>query len=772
MQFKKQRVMCKPLVGVWLLVFLAGCAADRAQRAGERLYAEGRYEESVEKLEEAMNAEPESGRYRASYRLYRSRAVDVLLRDAQKSRDSGNVEDAEATLRRILIIEPGNDRAMSGLTQLVRDRAHAKRLVRARDALRKGDLTQADSQLAALEEEGATGKDVQALHQELTEARASKDLDELVLQPGYDKPVSLDFRNAPVGGVLEALTRSTGVNFILDRDVRADLRTTVVLKQTPVDEAIDFILQTGKLEKKVLNKNTVLIYPGTPEKLKEYQELLVRSFYLGRADVKQVQASLKTLLGLRYMVVDEKLNLLIVRDTPDTMRLVEKIVAMQDIFEPEVMLELEVMEVTRDRLTELGIEPPSGITLTPLASASNLTLQDFKHLNDSKLGVSSISASVNLRRETSDVSTLANPRIRAKNREKAKVMIGDKVPVVTTTSTSTGFVSESVQYLDVGLKLDVEPTIYLRNEVAIKVGLEVSNIVKEVTTQSGSLAYQVGTRNASTLLQLKDGETQILAGLISSDESNTASKIPGLGDLPLLGRLFSNNKDEHNRTEIVLAITPRIVRMLDRPDASESTFWSGSEAYPRTRPIRLSSKPAPATPDVAGEVKAAMPLGSTIPFHQTLEPQASRGTSVTKEPTSISFAWKGPQQVKAGETFEVSLLLKTDGGVSSLPLQLGYDSKALQLLDIREGGFFRDEETRTAFARSIDAAAGKAFVSVSRSGGEGAQGEGSILTLTFKATKLAERAAVSLLAATPVTVSQRTPSVPVPAALEIEVLAP
>jgi general secretion pathway protein D len=168
-----------------------------------------------------------------------------------------------------------------------------------------------------------------------------------------------------------------------------------------------------------------------------------------------------------------------------------------------------------------------------------------------------------------------------KNREKAKIHIGDRVPVITTTAaTGGGFVSESVTYLDVGLKLDVEPTIYLEGDVGIKVGLEVSNIVKEVVgkTNSNTLTYQIGTRNANTTLRLHDGETQILAGLISNEDRSSASKVPGLGDFPLLGRLFSSHSDTKNKTEIVLLITPHVMRNINRPDAGKIEFFSGTDA--------------------------------------------------------------------------------------------------------------------------------------------------------------------------------------------------
>jgi general secretion pathway protein D len=209
-----------------------------------------------------------------------------------------------------------------------------------------------------------------------------------------------------------------------------------------------------------------------------------------------------------------------------------------------------------------------------------------------------------LRQQDGSTSVLANPRIRVKNREKAKVHIGDRVPVITTTAAAAGgFVSESVSYLDVGLKLEVEPLIYLEDDVGIKVGLEVSNIVREVrgaTSTSNTLAYQIGTRNASTTLRLRDGETQILAGLISDEDRRSANRVPGIGDLPVVGRLFSATRDTTAKTEIVLLITPRLMRTLARPDARSIEFAAGTEAAAGAPPMGAAPPtfipPQPAAP--------------------------------------------------------------------------------------------------------------------------------------------------------------------------------
>jgi general secretion pathway protein D len=190
-----------------------------------------------------------------------------------------------------------------------------------------------------------------------------------------------------------------------------------------------------------------------------------------------------------------------------------------------------------------------------------------------------------------DGNILANPRIRVRNRQKAKIHIGSKLPVFTTTSTANVGVSSSVTYLDVGLKLDVEPQVYLDDEVGIKVGLEVSSVSKEITGPQGSIAYEVGTRNADTSLRLKNGETQVLAGLISDEERSSANKLPGLGEIPVLGRLFSSHRDSSSKTEIVLLITPRVIRNVARPDAAAPAILSGTEGSIGAKPLTIKAPP-------------------------------------------------------------------------------------------------------------------------------------------------------------------------------------
>jgi general secretion pathway protein D len=271
------------------------------------------------------------------------------------------------------------------------------------------------------------------------------------------------------------------------------------------------------------------------------------------------------------------------------------------------MLEVEVLEVQRSRLRELGLDWPDAISRGILQQTLTTTTSTAAGFTTSTLPggtlapgyidlgnrsglvnfVANPALTANIKGTSGDTNVLANPRIRVKNREKAKIHIGEKLPVFTTTSTANVGVSASVSYLDVGIKLDVEPNVSLSEEVSIKVGLEVSSIVKEVPGPSGSLAYQVGTRSAATSLRLKNGETQVLAGLISDEERNTSNHIPGIGELPILKHLFGTQRDTSTKTEIMLLITPRILRNIHRPEFVDPVIGTGTETAVGAPPMKV-----------------------------------------------------------------------------------------------------------------------------------------------------------------------------------------
>ena len=561
---------------LFLFSLLAGCAnlplMDSA--AQDASSPEGRVQEATQ----ALHAHPEETSLKAELIFQRERAVLELLTAADKAHDAGNWEEAVLLYQRVLGLDDKNQSAQGKLKVIDAERRYTRLVTDAQEMFDQGNIEGSQNKLHLVLLEAPTHAQALALRARIG-ARISPGIKAPELKSAPNRLITLEFREANLKMVFEGLSRTSGVNFVLDKDIKADAKTTVFVKNVTLDSAITAILNTNQLEKKVLDEATILVYPNTAQKNNEYRELVIKSFYLTNADVKQTATLLRTTLRVKNLYLDERLNLLVLRDTPEVVRLAEKLVALQDFAEPEVMLEVEILEIQRSKLTDIGITYPTNFTAGALNTTgpfSALTLDALQRLNSTNITVSPNPA-ISFKKTEGIVNLLANPRIRVKNREKAKVQIGDRVPIVTANiSTTAATVSDSVQYLDVGLKLEVEPVVSLDNHVSIKVMLEVSTIGAQTTTKNGSVVYQIGTRSASTLLRLKDGETQVLAGLINDEDRHNANKVPGLGDIPLLGRLFSNHTDSNTKTEIVLTITPRVINNLQRPNAEVMELWSGT----------------------------------------------------------------------------------------------------------------------------------------------------------------------------------------------------
>ncbi|HKQ24965.1 MAG TPA: secretin N-terminal domain-containing protein [Burkholderiales bacterium] len=673
-------------VVVFLLILAAGCAAHTATVEGRRLVEQGRAEEGIRRLEQGVKANPNDTELRNYYVRTRDLYVSQLLYEGEKARILGRSDEAIAVFRRVLEFSPGNTRAQAGLKAAVAEQKQRAEIARARALFDAGMAEQALVMLKKVLAENPSQKDAQALERRIEESLTKVGVAGPRLKPEFRKPVTLEFRDAPLKSVFEVLSRTSGINFVFDRDVRPDLKATIYVRDTSIEDAVNFLLVTSQLEKKVLNENTILIYPNLPNKVRDYQELVVKSFYLGNADVKQTLNLIKTVVKTRDVFIDERLNLLIMRDTPEAIRLAEKLIAAQDLAEPEVVLELEVLEVTRSKMQNLGIQYPSQIAagIEGAAGPGQATLRELQNFNSSMVAVTITDPAVviNLKRQDGDTNLLANPRIRVKNREKAKIHIGDRLPVITTTSSPQIGTSESVQYLDVGLKLDVEPNVYLEDEVSMRVGLEVSNIVQEIRSLGGTLTYRIGTRNTATVLRLANGETQVLAGLIQDEDRRTTDKVPGLGDWPMLGRLFTSNNDNRIKTEIVLLITPYVVRNLDRPAPSALEVTSGTEGSLGATPMRLPSSSAqpraqqqipaqpsvaPAPPAVEGQSSAAVPPTPPVP--------SSPGVATPGGMQTVLLS--APLQAQAGREFALAVSV-TPGAPVNVGIELVYDPAKLR----------------------------------------------------------------------------------------------
>jgi general secretion pathway protein D len=592
-----------------------------------RIYAaRGQDDEAIKLLQPLVEANPRQPQYKNWLTLLQEKKLQKQLQQADSLLEAQQYQAAAAIYQQVLQAAPGNRAAGDGLQKVAIMQKHAAQIELVKTAIAAEDFAGGEYLLRNVLAEQPAHVEARKLFEQLEQNKSERLSIVRPVQSSLKKKITLELKNTPVKNAFEYLGKAAGLNFSFDQELSEGIRVSVFLRDTPIEQALDVILTSHQLGKKVLNQNTLLIYPLS--RAAQYEELFVRSFYLNHMDAKRALNLMKTVLRASDLYIDEKLNTLVIRDTMDRIKVAEKLIASQDLNEPEVMLEVEVMEINRRNLENLGIQYPSqigvgvqgnalGNTNGTQPQAGKLTLTELRNFNGN-LGVFTINDPaivLNLLHQDTDTNLLASPKIRVKNRDRAKIHVGDKIPVLTSVASAQGFVSQNVNYIEVGIKLDVEPVIQMQDQVSIKVGMEVSNITDQVTTSTGVLAYTIGSRNANTTLQLRNNETQILAGLFRDDEQKTQRRVPWLGNLPMIGKLFSNNNQDKRKNEIVLLITPRIMHNISPANAVYSLIPSG-----------VAATANPVTAGGARTVQAAEPLAP-----QPVTPQSTQSSNVRND---------------------------------------------------------------------------------------------------------------------------------------------
>ncbi len=793
MKDKNMKVNYTLTFALLAVALLGGCAAERLYKDGTSQIESGQFEDGLESLRLAMKESPSDNQYRSAFRRQRDAIMNTLLEAAEKARRDGRFNDADALVRRSRGIDNNNSRIAPVAENIARDRQLSAQLREAEKLTAAGKWQDAEALLRKITLLNPEIKGVADLRRKIDSQRMAYGTSIPVLKARQERPVTLHFRDTGLRTVLEALSRDTGINFILDKDVRADTRVTIFVQQVRVEDAIDLILIPAQLEKKIISENTIMIYPATQAKNKEYQDLLLRSFYIQNADLKQTMGMLKTMLKVKDIFIDERVNLLVLRDTPDVIRMAEKLIAAHDVPEPEVMLEVEILEISRIRDTNIGARYPDSLQI----------------INGDLVNKLNSNININLKDQEGRSNLLSNPRIRVKNRQKAKVQIGERVPVISSTTTPTtggttvALVSQQITYLDIGLKLDVEPTVNMDDTVSIKLALEVNTLGEKVETQTGAVAYRVGTRTTNTVLELKDGETQVLSGLIRDDDRRTANRLPVVGEFPILDRLFGTVATNGDKTEIVMSITPRLIRTVKRADVTDQESWSGTESAFRTRPLiakpvppetRPEAKPAVVAPRPVQPFNPNAPAGAiTTPpqaMSQPLPPSDHRGLpagpavgaqAITAAPlpalpavainpaaaaastnSSFGISWLGAASAKAGQEVSVVLNLRSSLPVSSAAFQLQFDPAAIEILGVEEGLMMRQDSQPTTFNQTVDPA-GRIYGGVSRTSGKPVNGNGALAIIRLRAKPGAKTITLQPLTVSPISADGRVivlPSIP------------
>jgi general secretion pathway protein D len=507
---------------------------------------------------------------------------------------------------------------------------------------------------------------------------------------GKKLPV-LEFRDAPLRAVMESLGRIGAINFVFDKDVRTDTRVSVSFKDATIKDALKAILITQQLDYKALNRNSLVVFPSTAQKIRDYVDLQSRSFFLDNIDAKQAQTLIRTLVKTKDIFIDEKLNLLVMKDSPSAIRYAELLIESVDQAEPEVVLDVQVLEISTSKSREIGLKLPSAAQLALPSSVPAGTALVRENWAQQIVSITSPSITATLNATLGDANLLSNPSIRVKNREKARIHIGEKLPVFTsnfnsssTAGTTGNAFSTQVTLLEVGLKLDVEPIIHMSRDVEIKLALEVSNVIERVIGPAQSVGYRVGTRNAVTSLRLRDGETQILGGLIRDDDRQSVTGVPGLIELPILGRLFGPTTDVKEKTEIILLITPRVVRAISAPLIARSALASGTEGAVGVAPLRMSESAVIAIDSTGGAFGGAERTGGRPGARSSLSSVAAVPSPIAV-PTTISLSVAGPRVVKPNTEFEVLVVRNPEQSTDDAVLAVSLSGQGATFADGKTG---------------------------------------------------------------------------------------
>ncbi|MDP1557403.1 MAG: type II secretion pathway protein GspD [Nitrosomonas sp.] len=673
-----------------LLAVIAGCAINNktfstrniAFTDGQQLIAQGEFESGLQSLEQAAREEPANKEIRTVLARQREEVIGKLLFDAEETRLSGDLDSAEQKYYRVLALAPLNERANAGLGALSLERHHIASVNYAKELLANDDLAGAEAAVRAVLQENSMQREARQLIKYISTLIARSENLGLTLATAFKKPLTVEFKDTDLKSVFEIIARTAGINFIFDKDVRQETKISIFVRDNSIEDVLKLLLMTNQLAHKALNDNSLLIYPNTPAKQNEYQELMVRSFHIAYTDVKQMVAMVRGLVKAKDIYVNESLNLFIMRDTPEAIRLVERLVALNDLPEPEVMLEVVVLEIQRDNNFALGPKLPTSATFSAVPGVTGVLPLNQFGFDGLKSFTMDSQARIDFEQSLTFADVLANPRIRVKNRETAKIHIGTREPIFTVTNTANVGSAASASFIDIGLKLDVEPIIGLNDDITMKVALEASNNLGSVPGPNGATAFKIGTRTAETLLTLRNGETQVLAGLIDDRDTRGVSGLAGLLNIPGLDRLLSNQSIKRTKTEIVLLITPRIIRNITQPTNLESGFHFGTANDAGKLPATIGKTAAKSL-----SMASAGTGGGVSGFRTAETLSLANRSEMTPNPfarntaSSPTITLQAPSNVSLGKEFSIRVGLVGAKASLTSDVELNYDSGMLELLD-------------------------------------------------------------------------------------------
>jgi general secretion pathway protein D len=720
-------------VALLVLVAILPAIADKAKTLydkGQDAEARQNYEAAYNFYKQAYDLRPKDLRYRSGFERMRFKAAATLVHHAEGLRDEGKLQEALAEFQRAAAIDPSSFIAQQELKktlQMMNDKENPP--------------PQAAGPPSNLE-------------RKIREAGGPVELAPISVVPITVKLTE----DSKV--IYQTIGQLAGVNVLFDPDYTSR-RIKVELNGVTLEDALQITALESKTFWRPVTGNTIFVAQDNPAKRKELEQSVLKTFYLQNlsqpTELQDVVNAIRAVLDVQRVQQLLSQNALVVRGTPDQIALAEKLVDDLDKSRPEVVVDIAVLQISKDKSRTLGLSPPSSATVTlqsnintttpttttttttttsSTTGGTGLELNTLGNLNATDFQVSIGSANLSAVMSDSDTKMLQNPQVRALDNQKATLKIGERVPVATG-SFQPGIggvginplVNTQFQYLDVGVNIDVTPHVHADREVTLKISMEISSVVSQASI-GGISQPIIGQKKIEHEIRLKDGESSLIGGIFDDAQTKSLAGIPGLAQIPILRYLFGQVTQDHSSDETVFAITPHIIRGTDLNELNQRAIDIGTANAIELRHI---SRPAAQAPNPG--TPAGQPAGSQPPANPAAnQPSPNPGTAPGGQGSANFLFDPGQITVAKGNTFVVNLLISGAQNVYSVPVQLNYDPAKLQMVNISNGGFLSQDGQAVALVHREDETTGTMQVTATRPpGAGGVSGQGAVVTMTFQA---------------------------------------
>jgi len=747
-----------------LFLFAAFLSAAESAKSlfqkGAKAEARQDYEAAFQFYKAAYQQKPDDLKYRVPYERTRMLSGASKIKRGQKLREQGSLQEALTLFQQALEIDPSNDLAAQ--------------------EIRRTELMMQKSGPG-----GGQATSAPPVHREEEEDPLRKRLE------GASAPVALaQFPDSPITALemtddskveYETIGKLAGINVLFDPDYTSR-RLAIKLKNVSLQEALDILALESRTFWRPVTPNTIFVAQDTQAKLRELEQNVVKTFYLGNVsgptDLQDIVNAIRTVLEVQRIQQIPSQSAIVIKGTPDQLALASKMIDDIDKSKPEVIVDVWVAQVRRDKLRNLGITPPQNLTValqgtntttgtgtgtTTTTSGGGLNFNDLQHLNSTNYAVTIDPLKAVAILSDTDSKIMQNPKIRATDNEKATLTIADKIPIATGSfgtplgiGTGVGSVGVNTQftYTDVGVKMEITPRVHPDGQVTLKASLEISNLNGSQTI-GGITQPIISTRKVEHTIRLMDGETNLMGGILEVSDSTTTGGTPILGEIPILKYLFTSTQKEHVTNELVFILVPHIVRSQELNDLNRRAFDVGTGSGIDLRMAGKPAAPSNVTPAAATPAPQQQPAGGApvtparqpaatgqqqtqAPAQQPVQNPALQGTPAPQQalkPGQVGLRLEpGTQQQQVGSTFPMTVVLSQGEDIASVPIQISYDPKLFQFSKVTNGDFLAKDGQNVALVYRDDPATGRLQVTAQRTpGSQGITGDGAVFNLTFTA---------------------------------------